>query len=686
MRYHCATPRSHSSVIPLSERDCGCRGDQLRAQNRGCGALGGNVLPVVEAPNPVRLSYWPALDGLRGLSVAAVLVFHSGFGWAAGGYLGVSAFFTLSGFLITTLLLTEWSETGRISLRHFWSRRLRRLMPAALAALGVVVLFGAAVADADQLRELRGDVLAALGYVANWRFIYSGQSYADLFAEPSPVLHFWSLAIEEQFYLCFPLLAVLALQRRGLRTFRVTLVLLAAASVAVGWWLLAADASGDRLYYGTDTRAFELLVGALLACAVARAPAGAPHSQAGRVTLQTAGALAFAAMLFLWSTLAQSDRWLHRGGLWVHALLAAVVVAAAVQPGGPVRALLGREPLRRLGLISYGVYVYHWPIFLWLDADRTGLSRLPLLCVRAAVTVALAMCSYHLLERPIRDGRRLTGRRPWAFAPAVAGAVCVALVAVTADLPAPPIVYEAVRQDLPPPPVLGDLAPTPAVPGSEPPVRVLILGDSVAETVGRGLERWGARTGNAVVNNGARGWCAIGRGGVAYIFGTRPADQVGCNDWSKRWDIERFRPDVVMVLSTLWELFPRRLEQWDGTRTIGDHEYDRWLISEYVAAAEFLSSRGARVVWLTAPCTKDKNPVEIEKIRYLNRMIVGLETRVAAETLEVVDLYPHVCPGGSYTADLGGIDDARPDGLHFSDPGADWLAAWLGPKLLAPLS
>jgi peptidoglycan/LPS O-acetylase OafA/YrhL len=612
-------------------------------------------------------------------------LFHGGFGWAAGGYLGVSAFFTLSGFLITALLLTEWRETGRISLRHFWSRRLRRLMPAALAALAGVVLFGAAVADADQLRNLRGDVFAALGYVANWRFVFSGQSYADLFAEPSPVLHFWSLAIEEQFYLCFPLLAVLALSRFGLRTFRIVLVGLAATSVAVGLWLVAADASLDRLYYGTDTRAFELVVGALLACAFV--PAGSARSRAGRLTLQHAGVLALAAMLYLWTTLAQSDRWLHRGGLWVHALLAAAVVAAAVQAGGPVRALLSREPLRRLGLISYGVYVYHWPIFLWLDADRTGLSRLPLFCVRAAVTVALSVCSYRWLERPVRDGRRLTGsrRRRWAFAPALAGALCVALVAVTANLPEPPLVYEPVRHDIPPPP-------PPAAPGLDaassrpvdaPPVRVLIVGDSVAETVGRGIERWGARTGKAVVHNGALGWCAIGRGGVAYVFGTRPSDQTRCNDWSKRWDVDRFRPDVVMVLSTLWELFPRGLPQWDGTRTIGDVEYDRWLVSEYEAAADFLSSHGARVIWLTAPCTKSKDRDEIEKIRYLNRTIKNLPARVEGVALEVVDLYPHVCPGGSFTPTLGGIDDARPDGLHFSDPGADWLASWLGPRLIA---
>jgi peptidoglycan/LPS O-acetylase OafA/YrhL len=557
-------------------------------------------------------------------------------------------------------------------------------MPAALAGLAVIVAFGVVAADADQLRELRGDVLAALAYVANWRFIFSGQSYADLFAAPSPVLHFWSLAIEEQFYFVFPLLAVLTLRRRGSRAFQLTLVVLAAASVAAGLWLLANDATLDRVYYGTDTRAFELLIGALLACALTRA--GSLRLPRSTTALRAVGAVALVAMLFAWSTVAQTDRGLHRGGLWMHALLAAVVIAAAVQPRGPVRVLLAQEPLRRLGLISYGVYVYHWPVFLWLDAERTGLPQVPLFLVRTAATLAIAVFSYHVLERPIRDGHRLRARRRWVLAPAAAAGLCVAVVAVTANLPAPTIVYEAVskQEDVPAPP-----PPPPAAPSApsepQPPPRVLIVGDSVAETVGRGLERWGLRTGEAVVSNGALGFCAVGRGGVAYIFGTRPKDQAGCNDWSKRWGVERFRPDVVMVLSTLWELFPRELPQWNGKRSIGDPDYDRWLVSEYVAATEFLSAHGARIVWLTAPCTKNKDPDEIEKIRYLNRIIKGLETRVGPESLKVIDLYAHVCPNGSFSYSLGGIDDARADGLHFTDEGSDWLALWLGPKLLSPL-
>ena len=635
-----------------------------------------------ETGERVRLPYWPALDGLRGLAVLAVLFFHAGFGWARGGYLGVSAFFTLSGFLITTLLVTEWRETGSISLKRFWARRLRRLMPVALLALGGIVVFGALAADADQLRELRADVFAALGYVANWRFVFSGQSYAQLFRAPSPVLHFWSLAIEEQFYLCFPLLALVALRLRGRRGLAVVLVALGAGSLMASRLLLAGGASADRLYYGTDTRALELVAGALLALVLSRV--GGPKRAGSRLVLQAGGGVALATMVGLWMTLAQSDRWLHRGALVLHAGLAAVVLAAAVQPTGPVRALLGRESLRRLGLISYGVYVYHWPVFLWLDPERTGLrTPLVLFALRVSVTVGLAVCSYHLLERPIRERRRLRGRLPWALTPAVALALCVSLVVVTSDRPPPTIVYSAVYDKVPPPPPVRSVATALASsPSPTHPLRIMIVGDSVAETVGRGIERWGMRTGEAVVKNAGVGWCAIGRGGIAYLFGDRPREQTACSRWS-RWGVDRVRPDVVVVLSTLWETYPRELPEWGGPRRIGDPDYDRWLVSEYVAATDYFSSFGARVIWLTAPCTESPRPDVIAALGHLNVMIKWLPYLTAPGRLKVLDLYDHVCPDGAFTATLGGVEGARPDGIHFSDPGSDWLASWLGPQLVA---
>ncbi|MGH9206800.1 MAG: acyltransferase family protein, partial [Acidimicrobiales bacterium] len=216
----------------------------------------------------LRRQHLPALDGLRAIAVAAVIVYHFNFGWAAGGYLGVDLFFVLSGFLITGLLIEERMATGGISLPRFWARRARRLFPALLVVLGAIVLYAVAGGPNIDPNALRGDVLGTLFYVANWHFIAVDNPYFAPFATPSPLEHTWSLAIEEQFYVVWPLV-VLLLAKLGGRDWRrftmVSTVVLALASVVD--MAMRAHGSGDvsRAYFGTDSRAFELMVGAFLA-------------------------------------------------------------------------------------------------------------------------------------------------------------------------------------------------------------------------------------------------------------------------------------------------------------------------------------------------------------------------------------------------------------------------------------
>lgn len=396
-----------------------------------------------------RLPHLPALDGLRGLAVAVVVLFHGGFSWMAGGYLGVSTFFTLSGFLITSLLLAERASTATIDLRAFWTRRFRRLMPAALAALALAAVFGIVAADAVQQRNLAGDVTASLLDVANWRFILSGQAYADLFGAPSPVLHFWSLAIEEQFYLLYPVVAWVAFRvLRGSRGhFAALLAALTVASVSL---TLFAGFSPDRIYLGTDTRAAELLIGALLAVAIydRRVTEVLAHGRHTRWAILVGGPLALAACAVLWISVPQDTEWLYRGGFPAYALLTTIVVVAAIVPFGPVRSLLAVAPLRRLGLISYGVYLYHWPVFLWLSPERTGWSDTVLLAPRLAVTFALALLSYRYLETPVRRGARLLGTRPVRFVPLVAAALVITTLVVTLDAPRPIIDLDQAAAEL----------------------------------------------------------------------------------------------------------------------------------------------------------------------------------------------------------------------------------------------
>ena len=370
------------------------------------------------------LAYEPGIDGLRAIAVIVVLLFHGGFGWAGGGFLGVSVFFTLSGFLITRLLLAEHARSGRISLPAFWGRRLRRLAPASLACLFGIVLTAAWWGAASARSALRVDVWSALTYWPNWRFAAAHRSYAELFASPSPVLHFWSLAIEEQFYLVFPIVvaATLTLGRRFGRTLlTVVLGLLLAGS------LVATSLTHDRtlIYYGTHTRAGEMLVGALVAIGVARVKLSVRRA----AVAAWLGVIAFVAIVVCcWRTTIDSG-WLYDGRLVDFAVLSAVAVVGATQPG-PLRRALSTGPLVAVGRVSYGVYLFHWPLFLLINERRTGWTPAALFPVRIAATAAISLLSYRLLEQPIRARRALTMPRPAV----VAFAGAVVLVAAVAPL------------------------------------------------------------------------------------------------------------------------------------------------------------------------------------------------------------------------------------------------------------
>jgi len=364
------------------------------------------------------VKYVPALDGLRAVAVIAVLVFHAQFAVASGGFLGVSLFFTLSGFLITTLLLDEHESTGTLSLRRFYGRRVRRLLPAAYACLLLVVL-ASSWWTASQQRRLPGDLIASVANVANWRFAFAPTSYQELFlGDPSPVAHFWSLAIEEQIYLVLPVVALVAL-RRGRRVLATTTGVLLAGSIAAT--LLTTDR--DLVYNGTHTRAAELLVGVALAQVLRRRPLGA----GGRLSWLPglAAVVGFLAVVTM-TTLEQS--WVYRGGLVGVSMISAVLIASVAGGRFPSR-LLEARPLVAIGKVSYGIYLFHWPVFMLLTEERTGLARFPLFVLQCFVTGALTIVSYRLIEQPVRSGD-VIGRDRVMVPTMLASAGVVALAAV----------------------------------------------------------------------------------------------------------------------------------------------------------------------------------------------------------------------------------------------------------------
>jgi peptidoglycan/LPS O-acetylase OafA/YrhL len=416
-----------------------------------------------------RLSYLPGLDGLRALAVMAVLLFHAGQRWIPGGFLGVEVFFVISGYLITCVLLENRERTGSVGLKQFWFRRARRLLPA-LFALLLGTLAVSVVFYPDEVAKLRGDSLAALGYITNWYFILDHQSYFDEVGRPSLVRHLWSLAIEEQFYLVWPV--VLALLVGRLRTVGMVALLLAgaAASSVLMALLWDPEAGPARVYYGTDTRAAGLLMGAALAFVWAPWRLRWSRGRAYAIALNSTGLAALAGLIYLHVELDQYRSLLYHGGFALVSLSTAVLIAVVVHPSARLGQLLGLQPLRWLGTRSYAVYLWHWPVFMLtrpgLDVSIDGWE---LLGLRLGITFILAEVSYRLVERPIRSGALgrawrafRDGRGLWRWAgglrwstplgAAATSAAVLAAFAMAAEPPAPPeyLSVESVRITSPP--------------------------------------------------------------------------------------------------------------------------------------------------------------------------------------------------------------------------------------------
>jgi peptidoglycan/LPS O-acetylase OafA/YrhL/lysophospholipase L1-like esterase len=649
----------------------------------------------------------PALDGVRGAAVLAVVAYHDGTtGGAAsltGGYLGVDLFFTLSGFLITSLLLREWADRGRVSLGSFWSRRARRLLPAVLVLLAAISGWALLFAADRIVDRVRDQALAALLYVANWEMIRADVPYAAGTIDRSPLQHMWSLAIEEQFYVVWPLLVVgLLWWRKGsLDVLLGVTVTLAVASAA--WMAAVYEPGDDRAYFGSDTRAASILVGAALAIVVARW--GHVRDRAGRVAVEVAGFVGVAVLAVAWWSLEQRAEGLYRGGMLTCALAAAAVIAAIAHPeAGPLGRVLALPVLRFFGIVSYGLYLWHWPVFVWMTEDSTPLSGWSLSIARYAVTLAITLVSYRIVEQPIRHGA-LSGWTARAAAPAAMAVVGVLILVGTAgatapevpDASRPPTTRPETAPSTSAPATSGDGSTATTVAGPSPLV-VYVAGDSVAWSIGTGMQDIAEELDVFVDNRGLFG-CGLFTGDGPVDVGGRRAEEIEApvetdecrtkptTNWPEQ--LEALQPDVALLMVGAWDAFDHQL---DGETV---HACDPAFQERYLAhvreAIQVLGSTGAHVVVLDPPYLRYEDgefgPDRAEIDRRIDCLRAADEQAVAeAPGTTLIDLMPWVCPTADTCVTEVDGETLRPDGIHYDDPGGAVIARWLVPQLLAAVT
>ncbi len=646
-----------------------------------------------DRPGGGSLRRFSALDGIRALAVLAVLLYHAGISWMGGGLLGVDVFFVLSGFLITSLLCRELAATTTIRLGRFWGQRARRLLPALFVLVLGVAAYAYAFRGTLDLSAVRSDALSTLLYVANWHFIFSDQGYFAQAAAPSPFLHTWSLAVEEQYYLIWPLIVLFVARRWGASKVAVAAVVGALASATTMVVLSGLGASVDRLYYGTDTRAQSLLLGSFLGAVGAHrgrdfaiVPTRWTTTDRQRRLWVVPGLMGVAFLAWAWHALEGTNPFLYRGGFLLVAVAAgAVIVTVVTVPSSALARVLSVGPLVFVGRISYGLYLYHWPLFLVIDHAHTGLLGAPLLAVRLVATFSVATASYYLLEEPIRTGRLFHGVRGLAVTGAAALATTAALIVAT--------VLPLASAGAAPPD-----RPTKAVPrlsaaavsSSDTPIRFLLVGDSVALTMGMGLGVDVAQRYDVdFLDEGALG-CDLDSVPVN-LSGVVSPPTPGCLDWWSTWSTWEadFHPDVVGILIGRWEVSDHLYNgQWVH---VGDPAWDAHLASELDTAINIFSSGGSKVILFTMPYVDpsqeaaDGTPFsenDPARAKAFNAVLAGVARR-RSKVATLVDVNRMLDPSGQYQAVVRGVPARTSDGIHISVPGGEWLQPQILPTVVA---
>ena len=685
-------------------------------------AASGSMASAAGKPAPSESpAYRPFLDGLRAVAVLGVFAYHLNRDWLPGGFLGVDIFFVLSGYLITMLLLAEHRSTGRIDLPAFWSRRIRRLFPALLVMLAVVAVLIDINGDQLAIGAARGDLLSTLFYVANWHFITSGQSYFTQFLTVSPDRHTWSLAIEEQFYLFWPIVAYVVLTR-----FRRSTLGMVAGTVALAsalWMVVIFNATDpSRAYYGTDSRIFEILIGAMLAIGLA----SARREQLllwGRRLAPVAALVIAAAYAFL----ADNNSLYYHGGAVLLSVSVAVLIAG-LEAGSRIDRVLSIRPLVLVGLASYGMYLWHFPVIiftnLWLGPTTTPWIA----AVAVIVTVAVTAFSFNVVEKPIRRrglllGYKLTPRRLARVVPAASAIVAAVIVLSTVNgvtdanweqdpggnsgiavyTPPPGTATSTPRPTVtaqpatPGPSASPTPVPTPTPVGG-PGLTVGLVGDSVAVSALPGLQAEAEKRGWRLIAAAHRA-CPVGYEPLYLDDGTLSPED--CSGVKKMHDqLIAQHPDVIVwhdLQSTLNRHDSRGRWLASGTAGWKNDLFGQWnlVLDRFLAA-------GSKVV-IVLPPLRSQQVAGCRGVASHARCveIQGQDSVIREATQEwfaslkgkpgvyLINVDSILCPGGyPCPTTIGGIQVRLKgyDQTHFTAAGANWFAPQLFDEMLAALN
>jgi peptidoglycan/LPS O-acetylase OafA/YrhL len=687
--------------------------------------------PARRVGRPPRMGYQPALDGVRALSVIAVLLYHAGFTWMHGGFFGVEVFFVVSGFLITSLLLDEHEGSGRVALGQFWLRRARRLLPAlvlVLVAVGVwAALWGSALARSD----LRRDYPWALLYAANWGQIVGGAQY---FGNLSPLRHLWSLAVEEQWYLLWPLGFLGVMRMRARHTARGGALLAAAVALMVlTWWLARAPLlTGDRvnlLYLSTFSRASGLLLGAGAAFVWRPWRGRAARGEVHTPVLDVVGLLGVTVLGWSFATALLTDRSIYRWQLPLVSLASLAVVLVVVHPGSRlVRPVCSWRPLVEVGKRSYGLYLWSWPVSVALEAYAGEVGRFVL---AMSVTAALSELSYRYVETPIRKGA--LGRwfaaarsREWQVTTFAGGTAVVALLVplvlffsyvdhvdpaeggddvafeLPVDVAATPasvtttspvagttaVDPSAVASTVLAPAVTSTTVPAPPATPPVLPRRVVVVGDSMAHALAVNLPD-GIDSTFAIADGSIDGCSVYEDGSVRSSRSSFRRSFADCGGWASKWGtaVTGSQSNLALVVVGAWDVFDVEVD--DQLVAFGTPAGDQRFVDGLQQGIDALVGAGAHVALLEVACMRPQDVkgagvpalperADDTRVAHLNDL---LRQTAAAQpsTVTFVSGPTQWCDDPAISADLG----YRWDGVHVYKPGANLIYETIAPALLS---